>query len=138
MTRQIGVEWLDELLTPGNLSTTWTDATVHAYLVDSVSTFNPATDKYLSAIPVGDRVASPVVVTGKTTNDGYFDANDITFTVPDGVIVAWFVLVQVAATEATSPIILSTNERADYSPLLLTGNGGLVVFQVQALGLGRI
>lgn len=138
MTRMIGVEWLDELLSPGSLATTWTDATVHAYLLENGTLFDPETDLYLSDIPGGDRLVGPVTVTGKTATNGYFDANDITFTVADGDVASWFVLVQVGGTEATSPIIGATDERADFSPLLLTGNGGTVVFQIQSLGLGRI
>lgn len=133
MTRAIGTSWLNQMLASG-----WTSPTISAYLLNSASLFNPTTSLTLANIPAPDRVSGPITLTSKTVSAGYFDAADIDFTLANGIVAAWVVLVQVGGSEAASPVVGSTDERADGSPILVTGNGGIVRFQVQALGLGRI
>lgn len=130
MTKVVGEAWLTKML-----NTAWVTASVDAYLLDAASAFDPTVDLLLADI-IADVMAGPVAVTGKTTDDGYWDGNDVTFTLAENDEAGWFVLVEDDG--ATNPIIGSTNERADGSPITVVGNGGLVVMEVQSIGFGRI
>lgn len=134
MTSTIGTAWLDE-----QLAEYWTAATVHAYLIEDGTTFDPSVDLFLSDIPALDRIAGPTVLTGKAHANGYFTANDVQLTLGAGDVAEWFLVVRIGASEATSPIIGATDVMADDVPLNLTiGSGGILEFDIQALGLGRI
>lgn len=134
MTTVIGTAWLDEML-----DEYWSASTVHAYLLVDGSLFSPTLDKFLADIPGGDRLVGPVVVTGKINLGGYFTDNPISFTLGDGDVAEWLVVVRVDATEATSPIIGFTNVYEDNVPLnSVVGNGGVLQFSPLAQGLGRI
>jgi hypothetical protein len=136
VTRFISPTWLEELLEDS--ADAWTTSTVHAYLLEDGTAYDPETDLFLADSPGGDRVAGPVVLSSKTATGAYFDADPITFTLGAGLVAEWFVVVRIGGSEATSPIILAVNERADTTPLLYTGNGGTITFNPQAAGLGRI
>lgn len=131
MTKAVGSAWITKMLAAG-----WVSADVDAYLLDQASSFDPTVDLLLADI-LADVVAGPVAVTGKTSDDdGYWDGDNVFFTVADGDEAAWFVLVESDGVD--DPIIGSTNQRADNSPLAIVGNGGLVEMQVQDIGFGRI
>lgn len=136
MTRFISPTWLEELLEDS--ADAWTTATIRAYLLVGGTTYDPTTDLFLADIPGGDRVSGPVTLTTKTATGEFFTADPITFTLGDGQVAEWFVIVRIGGSEATSPIIIATNERSDTSPLLYTGNGGTITLNPQAAGLGRI
>lgn len=134
MTTAVGTSWLDQMLATG-----WVSATVRCYLLSSTSSFNPTLHKNLSQVPVIDRVAGPVTLTGKTALGGYFDATvDPVFTLANGVTAKWFIAVFVGASEALSPIIVATDERAGDAELAIVGNGGQVKLPFTPLGVGRI
>lgn len=136
MTRFISPTWLEELLEDS--ADAWTTATVHAYLLEDGTLFDPTLDLFLSDILVGDRLSGPVTLTTKSAAGAFFTADPIPFTLGEGLIAEWFVIVRIGGSEATSPVILATDERADGTPLLYTGNGGTITFNPQAAGLGRI
>lgn len=134
MTATIGVAWLDEML-----AEYWTASTVHAYLIADGTLYNPSLDKFLSDIPSLNRIAGPVVVSGKVNNEGFFSDSPIAMTLDEGDIPEWLVIVRSAMSEATSPIIGSTNVYGDNTPLnSVVGNGGIVEFYPQSFGIGRI
>ena len=57
-----------------------TAATIKCFLVDTAAyTANLATDQFLSAIPVGNRIGTAQALASKTYTGGVFDAADITF-----------------------------------------------------------
>jgi hypothetical protein len=136
MTRYISPIWLEELLE--DTADAWTTATTHAYLLDDTTGFDPTLDLFLGDIPGGERVSGPVVLTTKSATGSFFTADPITFTLMEGIVAEWLVVVRVGGSEATSPVIIATDERADGTPLLYTGNGGTITFHPQAAGLGRI
>lgn len=136
MTRFISSTWLEELLEDS--ADAWTTATIRAYLLEDGTLFDPVTDLFLADILVGDRIAGPVTLTTKSATGSFFTADPITFTLGEGNVAEWFVIVRIGGSEATSPIIIATDERSDGTPLLYTGNGGTITFNPQAAGLGRI
>lgn len=136
MTRFISPTWLEELLEDS--ADAWTTSTVHAYLLEDGTAYDPAVDLFLADIPSGDRASGPVTLAAKTAIGSFFTANPITFTLGAGLVAKWFIIVRISGSEATSPIIIATDERSDTSPLLYTGNGGTITFNPQAAGLGRI
>lgn len=136
MTRYISPIWLEELLEDS--SDAWTTSTVHAYLLDDSTGYDPTLDLTLADIPLGERVSGPVVVTTKTASGSFFTADPITFTLVEGGVAEWFILVRIGGSEATSPVIIATDERSDGTALLYTGNGGTITFNPSGSGLGRI
>lgn len=136
MTRFISPIWLEELLEDS--SDAWTTSTIHAYLLADGTSYDPLVDLFLSDIPGGDRVAGPIPLTTKSADGAFFSADPITFTLGESFVAEWFIIVRIGGSEATSPIIIATDERADGTPLLYTGNGGTITFNPQASGLGRI
>jgi hypothetical protein len=136
MTRFISPTWLEELLEDS--ANAWTTSTVHAYLLEDGTAYDPETDMFLSDIPGGDRVAGPITLTTKSATGSFFTADPIVFPLGEGLVAKWFVIVRIGGSEATSPVIIATDERADTTPLLYTGNGGTITFNPSATGLGRI
>lgn len=65
----------------GNAEIDWNDDTIHAILVDTAS-YSVSIDvhEFLSDIPGGARVGSPIVLSSKTNTLGVMDAADISFT----------------------------------------------------------
>ena len=136
MTRFINPVWLEELLEDS--SDAWTTSTVHAYLLEDGTLYDPTLDLFLADILVADRLVGPVVLTTKSATGAFFTADPVTFTLGEGFVAEWFVVVRVGGSEAASPVIYATDERADGTPLLYTGNGGTITLTPQASGLGRI
>lgn len=64
-----------------------------------------ALDTFLSAIPVGARTATSGNLSGKTTTNGTFDADDVTFTTVFGDTSEAIVIYQDTGVEATSRLI---------------------------------
>lgn len=130
----IGTAWLDEML-----AEYWTGSTIHAYLLEDGTAFDPTVDMYLADIPLGDRLVGPEPLTGLANADGYFTADDVQMTLGSGDVAQWFAIVRVDGSEASSPIVGATDVFANDIPLnAKTGDGGVVEFDIQALGLGRI
>lgn len=78
---------------------------IKCVLVDTATyTFNVAHD-YLDDIPVGERVATSTNLTGKSTTDGVFDADDVTFTSVTGDPSEALVIYKDTGAAATSPLI---------------------------------
>lgn len=110
----------------------WLDAdidllvdTIKAVLVKidggSPYTVNFTTDEFLSAIPVSARIATSAALTGKTTTDGVFDANDTLFTaVIGGTVAQAVVLIRDTGNAATSALIAYID---NYTNLPVTTNG---------------
>lgn len=136
MIRFISPTWLEELLKDS--ADAWETATIHAYLLEDGTAYDPEVDLFLADIPLGDRLVGPEALTTKSANGSFFTADPVTFTLAENLVAEWFVLVRIGGSEATSPIILATDERADGTALLYTGNGGTITFNPQAAGFGRI
>lgn len=102
---------------------------------------NLDTDEFLSAIPIGDRIATSGNLAGKTitidtsTNPDQvmFDANDGTFTAVTGDPTEAVVLIKDTGDAATSPLIAYY----DGASVALTPNGNDVDFVISASGLMR-
>ena len=91
-------------------------------LVDTATyTVNLATDEFLSAIPAGERVATSVNMTAKTSTAGVFDAADITFSSVTGDISEALVLYKDTGVDTTSPLLAFIDTATG---LAVTPNGG--------------
>jgi len=100
----------------------WMTNNIKAVLVDTGAyTPNLATDKFLSAITSGARVATSANLAGKTATDGVADANDVTFTSVSGPSSELLVLVQDTGTDTTSRLIAYIDSATG---LPVTPNGG--------------
>jgi hypothetical protein len=65
----------------GNAAINWGSDTIKCILVDTASyTVNLATDQFLSIIPGGAIIGTPVTLASKTNTAGVMDAADISFT----------------------------------------------------------
>ena len=83
-----------------------TTADVRAILVKSSYVPNQSTHDFLNDVPSGDRVGSPVALTGESVSAGVFDANDVTFSsVAAGSTVAAVVLYIYNASETAARLI---------------------------------
>jgi hypothetical protein len=80
---------------------------IRCVLIDTTDETYNAADEYLSHIAAGGIVATyPSAFTGKTTIDGVFDANDLTFTSNvSGDTVEAIVIYKWTGASATSPLI---------------------------------
>jgi len=100
----------------------WLTSNIKAVLVDTGAyTPNLATDKFLSAITSGARVATSANLAGKTATDGVADANDVTFVSVSGPSSELLVLVQDTGTDTTSRLIAYIDSATG---LPVTPNGG--------------
>lgn len=84
--------------------------TIKALLVRTVGgyTADPAVDRYLSAIAVGDRIAS-FTLDGKTFTNGVFNANDGTFGTPAAGVYGAVILYHDTGDAATSELLVNIN-----------------------------
>lgn len=100
----------------------WNNDTIKAVLVDTAAyTPNPATNEFLDSIPVGDRIATSVALTGKTTTAGVADAADAVWPSVTGDPSEALVLIKDTGSAATSPLIAFIDTATG---LPVTPNGG--------------
>lgn len=111
----------------------WSGDNIKAVLVDTATyTANLATDQFLSAIPLLERVATSDNLASKTTASGTADAADITFSAVTGDQSEALVLYQDTGVEATSRLIAYIDNATG---LPVTPNGGDVQVQWDASGI---
>ena len=100
----------------------WDSDNIKLVLVDLDDyTVNLATDQYLSDIPVGGRVGTSGLFTGKTTTAGVADAADVTLTAVTGDPSEAVVIYQDTGAEGTSRLIAYIDSATG---LPVTPNGG--------------
>lgn len=100
--------------------------TIKVMAVTSGYTFS-ASHSSVNAVAGANRVATSGALTGKTTVDGVFDADDVTFTaVAAGSAVAALIVYVEAGTSASSTLMLYLDSAAQ---LPVTPNGGDIVVQ---------
>ncbi|OOR87081.1 hypothetical protein LP109_05455 [Moraxella bovis] len=100
----------------------WLTDTIKVLLVDTGNyTPQTATHKFLSDIATSARVTAPVTLTGKSTDGGAADANDVTFTSVTGNSIEAIVIYKDTGTESTSPLIAWIDTATG---LPITPNGG--------------
>jgi len=102
-------------------------------LVDTATyTVNLNTDDFLDDIPVGERVATSANMSTKTTTDGVFDADDITFSSVTGDECEAVVIYKDTGTASTSPLIAYIDTATGLS---VVPNGGDITITWNASGI---
>lgn len=114
--------------------------TIKLQLLDADYTYNAAHD-FLDDIPAGARIGTAQTITTKTFGTiaaGVFDGDDVTIpTVAGGdTVVAYAIYDDTPATEATKPLIIFVNEKADGSAISILTNGGNIGVTFSASGIG--
>ena len=100
----------------------WNADNIKAVLVDTATyTADFVNDEFLSTIPAGERVATSVNLTAKTTTAGVADAGDVTFSAVTGDPSEVLVVYKDTGSAATSPLIAYIDTA---SGLFVTPNGG--------------
>jgi hypothetical protein len=95
---------------------------IKVVLVDTATyTVNLATDDFLNVIVVGERVATSINMTTKTTTAGVFDADDVTFSAVTGDASEAIVIYKDSGVEGTSQLIAYIDTATG---LPVTPNGG--------------
>lgn len=119
----------------GDLS--WRDDAIRAVLVD-LADYAPdfANDSHLSDVPEAARVATSYALTGKTSNAGVADADDVTFPTVAGDVCGAIVVFADRGTAATSPLIAYV-DTATNLPLTPDGSDVLVRWDDGAAKLFR-
>lgn len=83
--------------------------TVRAVLIDTDAYTYSASHQYLSSVPAGARIGTPVTLSTKTATNGVFDAADISFTsvaaLPSNAAVEALLIYVDTGTEGTSPLV---------------------------------
>ena len=103
----------------------WLTDTVKAVMVDTGAyTPNFTTHEFLSDIPTSARITSSVTLTGKTTDGGAADAEDVTFTSVSGNTIEAIAIYKDTGTEATSPLLVYLDTATG---LPITPNGGDII-----------
>lgn len=103
----------------------WLSDTVKVIFVSTQAyTVNASTHKFLSDISGSARIAGPVTLTGKSTNDGAADANDATFTAVSGGAIGAIVIYVDSGQESTSPLLAYLDTATG---LPITPNGGDII-----------
>lgn len=106
---------------------------IKVVLVDGADyTPNLNTDDFLDDIAVGGRVATSSNLTTKTTTDGTFDADDVTFTGVSGDQSELLVIYKDTGTAATSPLIALIDTATG---LPVTPNSGDITITWNASGI---
>lgn len=106
-----------------NGSVSWTNDTIKAVLIDTASYTYDATDKFLSDIAAGAKVATSPALASKTATGGVAKAANTTLTsVPTHAACEAVVLFKDTGTASTSPLIVYLDEAS--SGLPVTPNGG--------------
>lgn len=101
----------------------WIGDTIKAILVDTAAYTYSSAHQFLSELPVGARVGSPVALANKTATNGVLDADDVTFTAVTGPQLEVVIIFKDTGSEATSRLLLYF----DYGVgLPLTPNSGNV------------
>ncbi len=96
-------KWKEALL-QGSPNSSLT-GTVNAYLIDTGAyTYSPS-HQFLSDVPGGARVGSPLPLVTKTFINGVFDAVDLNFVTVSGPTVEAVILVIFTGVEATSRLV---------------------------------
>ena len=111
--------------------------TIKIVLCDNSITYNAAHD-FLDDIPSGDRVATSAALSGKTTNDGAFDASDVTFSALSGSTVTSWILFKDTGTASTSNLIAFFDTVSGGGALSFTPNGGNFTLSFGASGIFTI
>ena len=103
----------------------WLSDDIKAILIDADS-YSPnfSDHKYLSDISTSARVTSGVLLTGKETEGGAADANDVTFSSVSGPTVEAVVLYVDTGSESTSTLIAWLDTATG---LPITPNGGDII-----------
>lgn len=103
----------------------WATDAIKAVLVDTGAyTVNLTAHEFLSDIASSSRISTSGAFTGKTTNGGAADANDITFSSVSGASIEAIVIYADTGTEATSPLIAFIDTATG---LPITPNGGDII-----------
>jgi len=106
---------------------------IKCVLVDTATyTVNLATDDFLDDIPAGERVATSGNMTTKTTTDGTFDADNITFSSVTGDVSEALVIYKDTGTASTSPLIAYIDTATG---LPVTPNSGDITITWNASGI---
>ena len=105
----------------------WDTDTIKAVLVDSGAyTPNLATDRNLSDIPGGARIATSGALASKTVTAGVADAADVTLTAVTGVQSEYIAIYKDTGTASTSRLICLIDTATG---LPVTPNGGDIIIQ---------
>ncbi len=112
----------------------WDTAVIKADLVDTAGlTVDLATNKFRSAIPAGNRVASSVAFTAKTVAAGVADAADVTITAVSGASTEAIVIYQASAVTGGADVADTAQRLIAYidtgTGLPFTPNGGDITIQ---------
>lgn len=103
-------------------SVDWDTDDIRAILVDAGAyTVNLATDKFLSSIAGGARIAVSSALASKTVTAGVADAADVTFTAVSGVSVEAIVIYKHTGSDATARLVAYIDSGTG---LPVTPNGG--------------
>ncbi|NWK74114.1 hypothetical protein HYG93_07400 [Acinetobacter sp. SwsAc6] len=102
----------------------WLSDTIKCILVSSGYAVQTGTHQYLSDISTSAIVAPAVVLSGKSTNGGAADANDVTFLTVAGSTVTAIILYVDTGTAATSPLLAYIDTATG---LPITPNGGDII-----------
>ncbi len=106
-------------------------------LLDATATYS-SSDQFLDDVAApGDQVAQ-VSLTTKSVTNGYFNADDATFTALTGSTVTSWVLFKDTGTDSTSPVIAWFDTKADTTSYSFTPNGSDYTLVFDALGIIRI
>ena len=105
----------------------WRDDEIRVLLVDTdLYTPNLATDKFLSAIPLGARIAVSAPLIGKDITDGIADADDVLWDDVVGPVSEAIVIVQWTGVDATARLIAYIDQATG---LPVTPDGDDIVLQ---------
>jgi len=103
----------------------WLTDDIKAMLIDADAySLNIDAHKYLSDIPTSARVTPGVLLTGKSTEGGAADANDVTFSSVSGPTVEAILLYRDSGSESTSNLIVWLDTATG---LPITPNGGDII-----------
>lgn len=135
MANVIYPEWKQALI-EGSANIALSSGTVKAVLLDATYTYT-ATDTFLSDIAAGERVAISEAFTGKTTENGLFDATDgVTFTSVTGDQATQLAIFIDTGVESTSRLVAFYDDSVTGLPL--TPNGGNVTLNFNASGIFQL
>lgn len=107
----------------------WTTSNIKVMLVDTdLYTVNSTTDKWLSDIPLGARIAASPILSNRTATAGVADASDVTIesVTSSGSDVGAYVLYDDTGNPASSRLLAYIDDDSG-SVLPFTPNGGSVL-----------
>lgn len=116
--------------------------TIKVQLVDADYTYNAAHD-FFDDVPAGARIGTPQAIGTKTFGTvaaGVFDGDNVTFTAVTAgdTVVAYVILDDSPATDATKPLLAYVNEDAAGAPISIATNGGDIGITWSASGIFKI